>query len=305
MSELARAPLGVALTSHWLRLDAILRLARRADELGYALVLVDGDSSFAVATAERPVYDPTALTAAVALATRGARIGSIHFAHFWNAALLARNLASLQELAGGRLVSLFGVGAQRRSARLGLPESSAADRIARLDETLEAVRALLAGETVTRRGRFVALDGARIAPPSVPSPIAVSAAGPRALDVVRRHADIWDANVPPLAALLEPLRARLGRVIPTWIWVFARPGESRDSALAAYRRHAPWFADLSEAEMSDAVLWGEPARCRERLAALRAELDVALPIADLTGLDERGAERALAALAWAGEPRIS
>ncbi len=296
MSETARAPLGVALTAHWLQLDAIVRLAKRADELGYALVLVDGDASLAAASPERPIYDSTALGAAAALATRAARIGSIHLAHFWNAALLARNLATLQELAGGRLVSLFGVGAPRQSARLGLAAPNAAERIARLDETLEVVRALLAGETVTRRGRFVALDGVRITPPSVPSPIAVSAAGPRALELVRRHADIWDANVPPLRAKLEPLRAKLGRTLPTWIWIFARPGESRAAALAAYRRHAPWFKDLSEAELGDAVLWGEPARCRERLAALRVELDVALPIADLTGLDERNAERALAAL---------
>ncbi|HKC49507.1 MAG TPA: LLM class flavin-dependent oxidoreductase [Myxococcota bacterium] len=296
MSEIARAPLGVAFTAHWLRLDAILRLTRRADALGYALVIVDGDASLAAATAERPIYDSTALCAATALATRVARVASIHFAHFWNAALLARNLATLQELAGGRLVSLFGVGAPRQSAPLGLPQPGAAERITRLDETLDVVRALLAGETVTRRGQFVALDGVRVTKPSLPSPIAVSAAGPRALELVQRHADIWDANVPPLRARLEPLRAKLGRALPTWIWVFARPGESRDDAIAAYRRHAPWFAGLSEAELSDAVLWGEPERCRERLAALRAELDVALPIADLTGLDEKGAERALAAL---------
>ncbi len=193
-------------------------------------------------------------------------------------------------------MSLFGVGAPRQSAPLGLPQPGAAERITRLDETLDVVRALLAGETVTRRGQFVALDGVRVTKPSLPSPIAVSAAGPRALELVQRHADIWDANVPPLRARLEPLRAKLGRALPTWIWVFARPGESRDDAIAAYRRHAPWFAGLSEAELSDAVLWGEPERCRERLAALRAELDVALPIADLTGLDEKGAERALAAL---------
>jgi alkanesulfonate monooxygenase SsuD/methylene tetrahydromethanopterin reductase-like flavin-dependent oxidoreductase (luciferase family) len=297
VSESTRAPLGVALTAHWLRLDAIVRLARRADELGYALVLVDGDSSFTAATPERPVYDPTVLATAVATSTRSARIASIHLAHFWNAALLARSLASLQELAGGRLVSLFGVGAPRRSARLGLPEPSAGERVARLDETLEVVRALLAGETVTRRGRFGSYEGASVTPPSLRSPIAVSAAGPRALDVVRRHADIWDANVPPLRSKLEPLRAQLGRALPTWLWVFARPGASRDEAVAAYRRHAPWFADLSPAELGDAVLWGEPERCRERLAALRAELDVALPIADLSGLDETSATRALAALA--------
>jgi alkanesulfonate monooxygenase SsuD/methylene tetrahydromethanopterin reductase-like flavin-dependent oxidoreductase (luciferase family) len=301
----ARAPLGVALTAHWLRLDAVLRLAARADELGYALVLVDGDASAAIAPSDRPVYDATALASAVALGTREARFGAIHLAHFWNAALLARSLATVQDLSSGRLVSLFGVGAPRATARLGLPEPSASERIARLDETLGSVRALLAGETVTQRGRFVSLERVRITPPSRPIPIAVSAAGPRALDVVRRHADIWDANVPPIRAKLEPLRERLGRPLPTWIWIFARPGASLDAALAAYRRHVPWFGDLSPAEQGDAVLWGEPERCRARLSEMRAELDVALPIADLAGLDEASAERALVALAPAADRRIS
>jgi len=305
VSDTARAPLGVALTAHWLRLDSVLRLAARADELGYALVLVDGDSSVAAASPDRPVFDATALSSAVALRTRAAHVGAIHLAHFWNAALLARSLSTLQELAGGRLVGLFGVGAPRATRRLGLPEPSARERIARLDETLGAVRALLAGESVTQDGRFVSLERARITPPPQPIPIAVSAAGPRALDVVRRHADIWDANVPPLRAKLEPLRALLGRALPTWIWIFARPGASLDAALAAYQRHVPWFRDLSPAEQSGAVLWGEPERCRARLAEMRAELDVALPIADLSGLDEAGAERALLALAPAGDRRIS
>ncbi|MFI5315270.1 MAG: LLM class flavin-dependent oxidoreductase [Myxococcota bacterium] len=305
MSDDARAPLGVALTAHWLKVDAVLRLAARADALGYALVLVDGDSGDARAAAERPVYDATALASAVALRTRAARIGSIHVAHFWNAALLARSLATVQELAGGRLVSVFGAGAARKTARLGLPEPGPGERVARMDEMLGAVRALLAGETVTQRGRFGALEAARVTSPSRPTPIAVSAAGPRALDVVRRRADIWDANVPPLRSRLEPLRALLGRALPTWLWIFARPGESLDAALAAYQRHAPWFRDLSPSEQRDAVLWGEPQRCRDRLARLRAELGVALPIADLSGLDEAGAERALAALAPAGDRRIS
>ena len=114
--------------------------------------------------------------------------------------------------------------------------------------------------------------------------------------MVRRRADIWDANVPPLHSRLEPLRAKLGRELETWLWVFARPSESREGAIAAYRRHAPWFASLSDDEIAASTLWGGPERCRERLEALRGELRVALLIADLAGLDEAAAEHALAAL---------
>ena len=299
------APLGVALTAHWHRLEAVLRLARRADALGYALLLVDGDAALAEANPARPIYDTTALSAAAVLGTTQARIGAIHFPLVWNALLLARSLATLQELAGGRLVGVFGVGAKRASHRLGLPEPGGAERVDRLDELLDAVRALLAGEVVTRNGRFTRLERASVTLPGTPVPIAVSAAGARALDVVRRHADAWDANVPPLRERLLPLRERLGRPLPTWCWVFARPGASFEDAARAYRRHAPWFRGLEASEVERAILYGEPEACREKLAGLRDALDLALPIVDLTGLSEADAERALEALAPAAQARIS
>ena len=290
-------PLGVAFTAHWLPLEAILRLTKQADRLGYALVLVDGDA--ALLPAGRPVYDATALSAAALLASERARIGAIHLAHFWNPFLLARSLATLQTLGRGRVVGLFGVGAGRPMAAIGLPEPDAGERVARLDEALGQVRALLAGESVSRAGRFTSLAGASITTPPAPVPLAVSAASPRALAVVRRHADLWDANVPPLGARLAPLREALGRALPTWIWVFARPGAARDEALRDYRRHVPWFRELPPDQAADAILWGEPARCRERLARIRDELEIALPIADLAGLSEAEAARALEALAEA------
>jgi len=200
-------------------------------------------------------------------------------------------------LARGRLVAVFGVGAKRASRRLGLSEPSAFERVDRLDELLDAVRALLTGEVVTRSGRFTRLERASITIASTPVPIAISAAGARALEVVRRHADAWDANVPPLRERLLPLRERLDRSLPTWCWVFARPGASFEDAAREYRRHAPWFRGLDAGEVERAILYGEPQACRDKLAQLREQLGLALPIVDLSGLDEAGAERALEALA--------
>lgn len=302
---MTRAPLGVALTAHWLRIEAVLRLVRRADQLGYSLVLIDGDSAIAESNPVRPVYDATALSAAAVLGSERLRIGAIHLPLLWNPLLLARSLATLQELAHGRLVGVFGVGAKRALHRLGLPEPGGAERVDRLDEQLGAVRALLSGEIVSRRGRFTVLERASVTLPSTPVPIAVSAAGARALEVVRRHADIWDANVPPLRERLWPLRDRLGRALPTWCWVFARPGESFVDAARAYRRHAPWFRGLAPDEVERAILYGETESCRDKLARLREELDLALPIIDLTGLDEAHAQGALEALAPAAPARIS
>ncbi len=147
------------------------------------------------------------------------------------------------------------------------------------------------------RGEFLALESVAITPPAEPVPVVVAASRARALSVVERHADVWDANVPPLAEWLQPLREKLTRPIETWIWVFARPGAELDEAAADFRRHSPWFRALAEAEVARSVVFGDPGHCRERLHELRRTLEVDLLIVDLAGLDERAARLALEALA--------
>ncbi|MCH6561102.1 MAG: LLM class flavin-dependent oxidoreductase [Myxococcales bacterium] len=299
------ARLGVALTGHWLALDQIQRLARRADELGYAVVLVDGDASLLPQRPDAPLYDPSVLAALALAATSRTRVGSIRLPAFWNPLLLARSLVTLQEASAGRMLGFFGAGVGRRVGRLGLPVLSGRKRVAQLDETLDIVRRLLAGETVSHRSPRIQLEQAFVQPPSQPVPLVVAAAGPQGLAVVERHADVWDANVPPLRERLEPLRARLSRKLETWIWVFARPGASIEAAAKDYHRHCPWFADVAEPALERALLWGEPDRCREQLSTLRALLDVDLPVLDLVGLDESAALGALEALAPAKKTKFS
>ena len=49
--------LGAALSGHWLALDAILRLARLADGLGFEALFVDGDETALDARARAPLAD--------------------------------------------------------------------------------------------------------------------------------------------------------------------------------------------------------------------------------------------------------
>lgn len=302
---LSTAPrLGVSFTGCHLELAQVRRLVARADELGYAVILVDGDASLLPGRPGSPVYDSTALLASALFATRRARVGSIRLPAYWNAALLARSLATLQELGQGRVLALLGVGSGRHERRLGLPLHAPGERVRHLDELLDALRALLSGETVTRHGRYIELCEVSITPPPEPVPIVVSAARPAALRVAERHADVWDANVPPVAERFLPLRERLARPIETWIWIFARPGVDLDAAVAAYRRTSPWFSELPPDLLRNALLWGDPARCADRLDQLRQTLGIDVPILDLAGLDEPAAESALFALAPARAGQI-
>ena len=295
---------GVSFTGCRLSLPQIRRLVRFADELSYPIILLDGDASLLPARPESPIYDPSVLLADVLTATRRARVGSMRLPAFWNAVLLARSLATLQEASSGRTLALLGVGSGRHEERLDLPSHSAAARVDHLDELLDALRALLAGERISRSGRYVRCRDVAITPPTTPPPLIVSAASPRALRVVERHADVWDANVPPVRDRLLPLREKIARPIETWIWIFARPGADLESAIREYRRYSPWFADLPKKELSNALLWGEPQRCADGLARLAHALEIDVAILDLAGLDEPGARRALEALAPAQSEQI-
>ncbi|MFQ5514220.1 MAG: LLM class flavin-dependent oxidoreductase, partial [Myxococcota bacterium] len=166
-------PLGVALTGHHLELAALHRLAKRAEALGYSVLIVDGDSGFLRQRRSAPIHASSVLSASVLAATRRIQAGGIRLPSYWNAALLARELATLQELSRGRAFGLLGVGAGRDESHFGRRVRSPGDRVRHLEELLDSVRALLDGQTVTRRGRFVHLEDAFIRPPSARVPLVV------------------------------------------------------------------------------------------------------------------------------------
>lgn len=304
-------PLGVAFGGHALAFEELLALVRHAEALGFARVYVDGDVSQRPSLGEADCLEGwTATTALVALTER-VPIGSIRLVHHWNAARLAQAAASLERIAPGRLRFLVSIGAQPADRRFGLPFPRPAERIAWLDEALGALRALWRGETVTLRGRYVQLEGARVrpVPPAGALAVEVAGRGPRLLEVVAAHADAWDVNLPPVAARVERAAAALARAceargrdpagIRRSMWVFTRPGrEPGDPALAReFRAANPWFRDVSDAELPEALVAGSGAACRERLAEIRERLGVELPVVDLSGLAHDAARHALEVLA--------
>jgi alkanesulfonate monooxygenase SsuD/methylene tetrahydromethanopterin reductase-like flavin-dependent oxidoreductase (luciferase family) len=296
-------PLAVSFSWHQLRFEELRDLVRHAEARGYDAAYVDGDVSVIPSLAERDVLDGFTVTTALLAATERIAVTSIRLVHHWNAARLAQASATLERLFPGRTRLFVSIGGQRADRRFGLALPPAPDRIAWLDETLAAVRRLWRGEEVSGAGRFVMLDGARVRPAlAAPPPIEVGARSPRLLRVAAAHADAWNVNLPPLATHVaraaQALGASDGRIART-CQIFVRPGaDPRDPALlAAYRRFNPWFGTVPDTELAPALVAGDPSDCRRRLDALRGELRLALPIADLTGLDSDAARRALDALA--------
>lgn len=105
--------------------------------------------------------------------------------------LVARQLASIAELAPGRLTLGVGIGGEDRH-ELEICGVNPRTVGRRMDESLRVLRALLDGKPVTVDGEFFALDDALITPaPSPPIPLIVGGRSDAAVRRAGRYGDGW------------------------------------------------------------------------------------------------------------------
>jgi alkanesulfonate monooxygenase SsuD/methylene tetrahydromethanopterin reductase-like flavin-dependent oxidoreductase (luciferase family) len=145
-----------------------------------------------------------------------------------NPALAAMEIATLARLFPGRFVPAFGHGIQSWMAQVG---AGAASPLGLLREWVTAVRALLAGDTVTVAGRYVTLD--RVAldwPPPAGVPILIGGRGPKTLALAGELADglVLDAGTAPdaVARALAQAAARRPPEVVVYLPCGAGPGSA-------------------------------------------------------------------------------
>jgi alkanesulfonate monooxygenase SsuD/methylene tetrahydromethanopterin reductase-like flavin-dependent oxidoreductase (luciferase family) len=104
--------------------------------------------------------------------------------------------AAMQFLTGGRY--LFGIGAGWNEPEYranGYDFPSARRRVEQLDEALQIIIRLWAGETVTFPGAYYRTDQAAIDPkPVPPPPVMVGAFRPKMLRLTAKYADEWNVS---------------------------------------------------------------------------------------------------------------
>lgn len=107
----------------------------------------------------------------------------------------AKELMTLDDISGGRLIAGIGAGAPGFDDRvLGGEGPGPVDRARRFNEFVELLDLLLRQPDTTYRGRFFAASEARMRPGCVQVPrvpFAVAATGPRGMRLAARQADIW------------------------------------------------------------------------------------------------------------------
>ncbi|MCI0346932.1 MAG: LLM class flavin-dependent oxidoreductase, partial [Chloroflexi bacterium] len=114
--------------------------------------------------------DPLVAMSAVAGRTRRLKFGpSVMVLPGRNPVLLAKQLATLDVVSGGRLIAAFGLGVDGGSDRglFGVDRSEAA---ARTDEAVRLIRAVWTQERVTFEGRFFQVHDAAVGPKPLQKP---------------------------------------------------------------------------------------------------------------------------------------
>ncbi|MEV4336339.1 LLM class flavin-dependent oxidoreductase [Streptomyces sp. NPDC049590] len=225
-------------------------------------------------------------TAAAALAwTERVRVGiGLLPVPLRNVAVTAMEAASLERMFPGRAVLTVGHGVQDWMGQVG---ARAASPLGLLGEHLDALRALLRGERLSVRGRYVRLDDVALDwPPPGPVAVLAGATGPRTLRLTGEKADgtlLTIATSPDgvrrARELIEEGRRAAGRTGPHRIVVYlltaTGPGaESRLRAELAAEGLAS-VPGLGVAGDADAV-----AGAVRRLAEAGADTVVLQPTAD-------------------------
>ena len=161
----------------------------------------------------------TAMTAALAWTER-LRVGiGLLPVPMRNVASLAMDAATLERLFPGRPVLAVGHGVLDWMGQIG---ARAASPLTLLSEYLDALRALLAGETLNTEGRYVRLRDVTLDwPPERPVRVLAGAEGPKTLELVGAKADgtILTGGTTPdqvraARERIEAGRARAGRTDP-------------------------------------------------------------------------------------------
>jgi probable F420-dependent oxidoreductase len=175
---------GVSTRASW-EPDAWRELARTAEGTGFSTLLL-ADHLIDMLPPLIPLGSAAEITSTL-------RFGTFVLNNdFHHPAWLAREVATLDALTGGRFELGMGAGHMKSEYdEVGLAFDRDGVRVDRLTESVGLVQRLLAGEAVTHTGTHYQLDGHRCFPvPSAPVPLLVGGNGTRLLQLAATSADI-------------------------------------------------------------------------------------------------------------------
>jgi probable F420-dependent oxidoreductase len=206
---------GLPVSGSWATPGTVAAVARRAEELGYGSlwsfqrVVVPADADYG--PQYRSVLDPVVALGFAAAVTARVRLGTaVVNAPFLPPAVLAKQLATIDVLSGGRLDAGLGLGwAQHEFAAVGVPYER---RGARTAEYVACLRALWADDPVEFHGEFYDVPPSRMLPKPVQRPAPPILLGGSADVALRRAGRIADGWISASRHDLTAITTAIGTV---------------------------------------------------------------------------------------------
>ena len=232
--------------------EDLVKQAVAAEEAGFDAVL--GSDHF------HPWVDDTsaagfvwAWLGAVAERTSSVHLGTAVTAPLfhYHPALVAQMAATVDRLSDGRLWLGVGTGEALNERPMGFDFPGYAERQARMEEALDIMHRLLAGEKVTHHGEYYTTETAKLySPPKSTVPILMAAGGPKSATFAGTYADglITSVKNPAdtVAKVIDPYRkaaTEAGKehlVLATrWTVLAGSPEEAWESLMSMRGLRAP------------------------------------------------------------------
>jgi probable F420-dependent oxidoreductase len=223
MSRAIRVGIQLPEVERQVRWPELLDMARAIDDLGFDGIWLGEHLLYRWASREpRGPWEAWTLMAALAAVTQRATIGPlVACTSFHNPALLAKQAATIDEIAAGRFVLGLGAGWNETEFRaFGFPFDH---RVDRFEEAFTIIRTLLRDGAIDFDGRFYQARDCELLPRPRPGgpPILIGSNGPRMLRIALPYADAWNTwysdtdnrpdGVAPLAALVDAAARDVGR----------------------------------------------------------------------------------------------
>ena len=239
-----------------LRWETLLGWAERAEALGFGSVWLSDHlfldiSRYGAPAGDHGCFNPLVALAAIARRTDTVRLGTLTMCGpLRPATVLAKALATLDVVSGGRLTVGLGAGwYEPEMTAAGLTLEPPGVRLAHLAESVQVVRGMFGGGPFSFDGRYEKADQARCQPRPAqrPSPpIWVGGKGDRLIELAGRHADGWNTawiSTPEewatRAVLLDAACEKAGRdpaTVARSVGLYALAGEDQADLERRFRR---------------------------------------------------------------------
>lgn len=217
---MAKVHFGVTIPQIKRTWDEAKAASREFEAMGYDSLWVC-DHLYGPQSPSIPILEAWSLVSAVAAITEKVEIGTLVTpAGMRNAAQLGKVIATIDNIAGGRIIPGLGAGwMPREFTDFGVPFLPTGQRLGQLRETVELLKAMWSEPSVTYEGKYVRAQNVVCEPKPVRTPpILIGGAGEKVtLKLAAQHAAIWNnmavhqARLPQKVEVLKQHCAAVGR----------------------------------------------------------------------------------------------